>query len=159
MVAVLFAVPTFLAQPPQGDELKVDKPFDDVTLVQIKESLDKANIGKPFKIDGSDNNDNHIPKGRILCYITNDNRYGKLKVVEYGYNLTVKWVTYDEDGGVFSKGGQLVVRGTWGCDLDYGVEGSKGKSKIDFWWQQVEKPVLYFVFLNGAVFTIYPNNN
>jgi hypothetical protein len=39
--------------------------------------------------------------------------------------------------------------------LDYGVEGDKGRSKVDFWWEQVDRTVRRLVFRNGAVFTAY----
>jgi hypothetical protein len=156
LAAVLFLVPALPAQPPKGDGPQGDKPFDDVTLEQIKASVEEAKKGGADKIDGSDTKDNRIPNGTVLCYITSDKRYGKLKVVEYGYDLAVKWVTYDGKGGVFSKGDKLVVRGTWSCDLDAGVEGDPAApAKDDFWWEQVDQAVRRLVFRNGAVFAVY----
>ena len=155
LATVLFMIPALHGQPAKGDNPKRDAPFDTITLEQIKESVDNARKAGETRIDGSDNKNNRIPKGTILCYVTSDNRYGKLVVLEYGYNLAIKWVTYAEDGGVFSEGDRLVVRGTWPCDLDYGVEGNKGKSKPDFWWQQVDGTVRYLAFRNGAVFRVH----
>ena len=164
LATVLFMIPALHGQPAKGDNQR-DAPFDTITLKQIKESVDNARKAGETRIDGSDNKNNRIPKGTILCYVTSDNRYGKLEVLEYDYNLAIKWVTYAEDGrrrsgprsrGVFSEGDRLVVRGTWTCDLDYGVGGNEGKSKPDFWWQQVDGTVRYLVFRNGAVFTVYP---
>src|SRR5262245_22295479 len=160
LAAVLFTAALLHAQPTTGDErkgdtLKGDKSFDDVTLKQIKEAVDAAKKEKREKIDGSDTKDNEMPKGTILCFVTDQKRYGKLKVLEYGYDLTIKWVTYDEKGNVFSKGDKLVVRGTWGCDLDYGVEGDEGKSPTDFWWEQRDKKRRYITSQRGAVLTVY----
>ena len=46
-------------------------------------------------IDGSDNEGNQIPVGTVLAFKTNENRYGKMIIDEYGYNLTLRWTTYD----------------------------------------------------------------
>jgi hypothetical protein len=149
-------IPALHGQPAKGNNPKRDARFDTITLAQIKKSVDNARKAGETRIDGSDNKNNRIPTGTILCYVTSDNRFGKLEVLEYGYNLAIKWVTYAKDGGVLSEGDRLVVRGTWPCDLDYGVEGNKGKSKPDFWWEQVDGTVRYLAFRNGAVFTVYP---
>ena len=154
LAIVVFLAAALYAEPPK-DPTKGDQPFNGLTFKQIKELVDRAKKDKETKIDGSDNNHNQIPQGTILCYVTDDGRYGKLKVLEYGYNLAVKWVTYDKEGGVFSNGDRLVVRGTWEYDLDYGVEGGKGRSKVDFWWEQVNRTVRCLVFRNGAVLTVY----
>ena len=153
-LAFVLAVASVLhAQPPKGDGPKADKPFDDITPRQIKELVDE---GKTMaKLDGSDNKDNKIRPGTILIYVTNEKRYGKLKILEYGYNLTIQWVTYDKDGNVFSKRDHAVVKGTWEYDLDYGVEGDKGKSKVDFWWEQVDETNRFWIGQNGAAFLVY----
>jgi hypothetical protein len=160
LAAVLFAASIVYAQQPRQDALKskkgdskADKAFEAITAKQIKDLI--ANGHGMTKINGSENKDNQIPQGTILVYVTNEKRYGKLKILEYGYNLTIKWVTYDKDGGVFSKGDHLIVKGTWSYDLDYGVEGGKGKSKVDFWWEQVDKTERFWTAKNGAAFALY----
>lgn len=133
-----------------------DKTFDGISHNQIKDLVEKAKKNERTSLDGSDTKDNRIPQGTILCYVTSDKRYGKLKVVEYGYNLKLKWVTYAQDGSVSSKGDGLVIRGTYTCDLDKGVEGDKDtKLKDDFWWQQKSKTVRSLTFQNGAVCFVY----
>jgi hypothetical protein len=81
-------------------------------------------------------------------------RYGKCKVVKYGYNLELKWLTYDGTGKVFSKGDKLVVRGTWSCDLDSGKEAAGGV--VDFWWEQATRQKRYLVPRRRAVLVVYP---
>jgi hypothetical protein len=153
-LAVVLSVASVLhAQPPKGAAPKADKAFDDITQRQIKKLI--GNGEGMTKIEGSDNKDNKIPQGTILLYVTNENRYGKLKILEYGYNLTIRWVTYDNDGGVFAKGDRLVVKGTWNYDLDYGVEGDEGKSRVDFWWEQVDETNRFWIGQNGAAFLVY----
>jgi hypothetical protein len=46
--------------------------------------------------------------------------------------------------------GQLVVRGTWHCDLDAGAESSTA----DFWWEQATATERYLTPENGAVFFV-----
>jgi len=104
------------------------------------------------KINGSNNASNQIPIGTILLYQTNEGRYGKLEIVSYGYDLTVKWTTYNPDGSVYSEGDNLVIHGTCSCDLDLGVESS---TSSDFWWEQVTAVERYLVPENGARFAVY----
>lgn len=47
------------------------------------------------KIDGSDNADNKMPRGTVIAYKTKKGRLGKLIVDDYGYNLTIRWRTFD----------------------------------------------------------------
>ena len=47
------------------------------------------------KIDGSNLPSNQIPRGTIVAYKTNEGRLGKFIVDEYGYNLTISWVTLE----------------------------------------------------------------
>ena len=61
----------------------------------------------------------------------------------------MKWVTYDQDGRVFSKGNRLVVKGTYEYDLDRGVEADTGKG--DVWWEQVDRKSRRLVAQNGAL--------
>lgn len=46
------------------------------------------------KIDGSDSS-NRLPAGTVIAYKTNEGRLGKFIVDESGYNLTIRWRTYD----------------------------------------------------------------
>ena len=81
-------------------------------------------------------------------------RYGKLQVLSSDYKLKIKWVTYDSDGSVFSRGDNLLIKGTWQYDLDYGQEGKHSKSKPDFWWNITGKTKRYIKPREGAKFAI-----
>jgi hypothetical protein len=105
-------------------------------------------------INGSDNLSNQIPTGTILLYQTKSGRYGKLEIVSYGYNLTLRWKTYNADGTTYSEGNNLVINGTWCCDLDEGVQTSYGAG-ADFFWRQDTEVIRYIVPLNSARFAIY----
>jgi len=106
-------------------------------------------------IDGSDNEKNQIPEGTIVLYKTDENRYGKLKILDYDYNLEIKYVTYNADGSVFSSSNSLVIKGTWIYDLDKGIEAKYSSSAGDFWWRQVNTVTRYLVPRNGAQFGLY----
>jgi hypothetical protein len=49
----------------------------------------------PAPIDGSANASNRIPAGTVVAYKTSEGHLGKFIVDEYGYNLTIRWRTYD----------------------------------------------------------------
>jgi hypothetical protein len=98
-------------------------------------------------INGSDSDSNQIPAGTVVLYLTSEGRYGKFRVSEYGYNLTLQWATYGSDDSTYSEGTSLLVHGTWQCDLDLGVEGDLS---ADFFWMQATEVERYMVPRNGA---------
>jgi hypothetical protein len=130
-----------------------------LTADQIKSLFENSKQNPLAKIDGSDNDDHQIPIGTILLYVTDENRYGYLEILEYGYNLTIKWVTFDKAGKIFAKGDKLLIKGTWLYDLDYGIEGPNGKSRVDFWWEQVDRTRRFVVPKSGAKFLIHESKN
>ena len=75
----------------------------------------------------------------IVLYQTNEGRYGKFQVLEYGFNLKIQWHTFRPNETRHS-GGELVVRGTFECDLDAGTEGS---ASADFQWRMVSATERY----------------
>jgi hypothetical protein len=105
------------------------------------------------QIDGSDAT-NDLPDGTIVVYLTNEGRYGKLQVITWGYNLTIKWVTYDFDYSIYSSGDSLEISGTWSCDLDAGLEVTSSPER-DFFWEQVSGTERYLTPQNGAEFALY----
>lgn len=85
---------------------------------------------------------NQLVPGAIVIYETNKGRFGKFQVLEYGYNLTLRWVTYDRDGRVHSRG-KCTIRGTFDADLDEGGEATSAAA--DFLWKQVTATERYTV--------------
>lgn len=119
-----------------------DVEFDTIKLEEIKSAhLSSARI-----------NGNNIPASTILLYRSSEGRYGKLLIKTHGYNLTLKWRTFNLDGSLFSKGDNLVIRGTYSCDLDLGKES---RTSSDFWWQQVTATERYLNPENEAKFALY----
>lgn len=47
------------------------------------------------RIDASNLTYNQIPQRTVVAYKTNEGRFGKLIVDEYGYNLTIRWMTFE----------------------------------------------------------------
>jgi len=45
-------------------------------------------------INGSNNNQNKLTAGTVIGIKTNQGRYAKMRVDQYGYNLKITWVTY-----------------------------------------------------------------
>jgi outer membrane protein assembly factor BamB/thiol-disulfide isomerase/thioredoxin len=120
--------------------------FESVTFSQVK--------GADFsttKVNGSSTEDNQLLPGTVLAARTNQGQYVKLMIEEYGYNLVISWVTYDETGEVHSKGTDLKIRGTRSYDLDSGQEA---KEDADLWWEQVDKTERYLVPTNNALFVV-----
>ena len=49
------------------------------------------------EINGSNNASNQIPTGIVVACITSEERYCKFRIDNYGYNLTISWVTYNKN--------------------------------------------------------------
>ncbi len=49
------------------------------------------------RINGSDNQTNDLLPGSTVIYKTKEGRYGKLEVLQYGYDLQINWTTFDEN--------------------------------------------------------------
>jgi hypothetical protein len=116
-------------------------------------ALDRADIAamdadlSASAISGSDGS--QFWPGTYFAYITASGRYGKFIVEKYepdvNHRLTIGWTTYNADGSIYSTGTGLVIRGTWTCDLDLGVEGGTGE---DCQW----------AIINSTTRSLYPSN-
>jgi hypothetical protein len=119
------------------------------------QAITPYNIGEVRNlINGSADGRNQIPTGTVLVYETNEGNNGKMQILEYGYNLRIKWVTYRPGGKILSRGNDLLVKGTYLYDLDRGVEVKTSDSGADFWWEQADTVHRYLVFENRALFTV-----
>jgi hypothetical protein len=106
--------------------------YDDLNrtaIVSLYSQMSTSNI------DASDGNE--FNPGTYFIYRTSAGRYGKFIVENWqpggtpANQLTIAWVTYNTSGTVYSSGTGLVIRGTYHCDLDLGLETS---TNSDFWW-------------------------
>lgn len=121
--------------------------FDACDISAMAGEMSNADI---YGSDGSD-----FWPGTWFIYETSDSRYGKM-IVEaldktQNNKLTLGWTTYNSDGSVYSRGTELVVRGTYLYDLDEGLETSTG---ADFQWHIVSSTVRYLDPRNGALFKL-----
>ncbi|MBP8604738.1 MAG: right-handed parallel beta-helix repeat-containing protein [Phycisphaerae bacterium] len=116
-------------------------------VVTLESQMSTASI---YGSDGMEFN-----PGTYFVYKTSAGRYGKFIVEQLtpseNHKLTLGWVTYNADGTVYSSGTGLIVRGTYNCDLDVGLETSVG---ADFQWVQATSTVRYLYPKNGAKFKL-----
>ena len=127
--------------------LTVAQSFSEITLADIM-----AITLSSDPINGSDNAMNRIPAGTIVLYRTDEGRYGLLEIAATGLDLTVNWRTYSVSGSVYSQGTALVVRASWTCDLDRGIEGA---ASADFQWHLVTQTERYLEPRGGAAFGVF----
>lgn len=125
-------------------------PYSDLTkdhIAAMEAEMSTASI------DASDGNE--FMPGTYFIYKTDEGRFGKFMVENYepdeSCRLTIKWATYNADGSVFSQGARLVIRGTWTCDLDFGLETVTGK---DWNWVLQTSTVRRLFPQNGAKFKL-----
>ncbi len=104
------------------------------------------------------NTDNQLPVGQIVIYKTTMGLFGKFRVKLFqpgvSNDLYIEWVTYFIDGSVYSSGSNLLIRGTWSCDLDAGIEVVSDPSQ-DFFWNQQTSSERYIQPQNGAILSLY----
>ncbi|MCK5001358.1 MAG: hypothetical protein KAS23_17560, partial [Anaerohalosphaera sp.] len=118
------------------------------TIAWLDGTMSTANI---YGSDGME-----FKPGTYFIYKTDIGRYGKFIVegldTADNNKLTIGWVTYRSNGTVLSSGTGLVIRGTWHCGLDTGVESPSSGS--DFWWYMLSSTVRYLHPENGAKFRL-----
>jgi hypothetical protein len=91
---------------------KAKDAFDRIGFMQLKGEVDNAKATPRLAIDGSDTAANQLTPGTILVYRTSDGNYGKLQVIEYGYNLIIRWQTYKPSGQKVAVNFRLLFHST-----------------------------------------------
>jgi hypothetical protein len=123
--------------------------FDMIEAIESYGHMSGANI------DSSDGDE--FNPGTYFVYKTSQSRLGKFLVENWepgaltNNQLTIAWVTYNTDGSVYSSGSGLIIRGTYSCDLDLGVETSTDR---DFAWVQSTSTTRYLDPTNAATFKL-----
>lgn len=126
--------------------------FGSISLSDIQSaSLSSAGI------NGNNDASNQMKTGTMIVYKTRNGKYGKLVIAEYGYNLRIKWRTYNSNGTLASQGDNLLIRGTYSCDLEAGRETTRQTG--DFFWQQATSVIRSLTPVNGATFKLYSVSN
>lgn len=86
-------------------------------------------------------------RAAIVFFKTSSGRYAVAEAYA-GTNLYLRNLrVYNADGSDHLQRDELVIRGTYLCDIDSGSETS---TNADFWWQAVRPGVNYLVPRNGA---------
>jgi ABC-type phosphonate transport system ATPase subunit len=72
-------------------------------------------------ITGNNDASNKLVPGNVFAVITNQGNYAKVKVISYGYDLQIQWVTYHFNpayvvlgAGYSATGRRQVEQGYWG---------------------------------------------
>jgi hypothetical protein len=99
--------------------------------------------------------------GDAYVFTTNEGRLGKFEVKsiipQENYKLTIHVVIFNEDGSIAKEKTDVVINGTWACDLDAAQE-SISFTVVDFAWSRSTATVTYFSPMNGAKFAKYSYN-
>lgn len=124
------------------------------THIRKKESLMSD---APIQVSGV-NNGVSWELGDVYLYRTRSGLFGKFRVgaIEQAQNhrLTISAVTYKDDGSVHGQAEKLVIRGTFGADLEALAESISG-SDLDFFWQRQNQETTIFNPTNGAAFIVH----
>lgn len=97
--------------------------------------------------------------GDVIVYKTSEGRYGKFEILSIdqadNYKLTIKLTTFADNGSVFISTNNLVIRGTYLCDLDTAIEMGINGTDEDFHWNRQTSTLTYLSPYNGAKFLKY----
>ncbi|BAX79637.1 hypothetical protein ALGA_1251 [Labilibaculum antarcticum] len=102
-----------------------------------------------------------LQNGTTIIYGTSDGYLGKMEVLDVdqndNYKLTVRYVTYDDNGSVHSKSDHLEIGGTYTCDLDKGKTEDLISSEEDFWLNRSDDKSTTIVQSENTGFYVVPN--
>ncbi len=139
-------VTTPIATPKSFDEIKQ-------TDIQAKNSLLSNS-----DIKASDATGIKWENGTVVIFKTNTGTYGKFEVVNIekanNYALIVNITLFNSDGTIKSTTNNLLIRGTYQCDLDIPIEGKSGL-ELDFYWTRPTALETSLSPTNGAKFLKY----
>jgi OOP family OmpA-OmpF porin len=137
------------------------------------DKLDRKAIGAA--LEGKDETDNgvfrSIPisnqagiingEGSIIIYATTGGKLGKMEILDVdknnNYELTVKFVTYNYNGSVYSQSNKMQIEGTYGCDLDEGYSGDVDRSDAEFFLGRQDKSTTRLRQTDETILRVYSN--
>lgn len=139
----------------KDDDVKKPANYADISLADIKakESLLSGNTISSTNAGGI------IWKpGDVYIFKTRSGRFGKFRVVSINaasnYDLTIAAVIYNQDGSIAEQRDSIVIRGTWGCNLEILAE-DPDPLDLDFHWGRANSTDTYLSPENGARFMKY----
>lgn len=131
------------------------KPYSELTRTEIAAMEAEMSTAS---IDASDGNE--FMPGTYVIYKTNEGRFGKFIVDNYeptgptvNHKLTIRWVTYDGNGSVYTYGSGLAINGTYRCDLDLGQETTE-YAVSDWFWNMLTSTTRRLESTNSAKFKL-----
>ncbi|MRT93142.1 OmpA family protein [Ancylomarina sp. 16SWW S1-10-2] len=102
-----------------------------------------------------------LENGTTIIYSTSDGYLGKMEILNVdeqdNYKLTIRFVTYNNDGSVHSESNHLEIQGTYTCDLDKGKSDGLISSEEDFWLSRQGAKEATIVQREYTVFYVVPN--
>jgi hypothetical protein len=129
--------------------------FDQIKLTDIQ---NRSSLMTATNILASDVVGILWAKGTVVIFKTTEGTFGKLEVVNIekvnNYALILNITIYNANGTTKNIIKGLLIRGTWGCNLDMPSEETVGL-KSDFFWDRPTQFETYLAPKNGAVFLKY----
>ncbi len=157
-VLVLLVLSQASCKKDKKTETTEPRTFSEITLSHIKQ---KEALMSDEAIQTSGVNGVGWKAEDVYVYRTRSGLYGKFRVgtIEpaVNYRLTITAVTYKPDGTVHNEIEKLVIRGTFGANLEDMVEGVSN-SDIDFRWVRQSQVNTMFTPTNGGAFIVYRLN-
>ena len=137
------------------------KAFEDITYQDIK-NLESKFSSNTFGVGSSTGKGPQI--GAVILYKTKSGVLGKMRISNFTSgvvsDLTFDMVNYNLDGSseLLIKNGVL-IKNTWGADLDNGIQASVNPAETDFYWNTVGllNNEHSFKPQNSAKFYVYSN--
>ena len=112
------------------------------------------------KIDISRNEKRMLNDGDILVYLTDEDRLGKMVILELDKNesgmLLFDFVTYDKDGKVFTEKKDVKFHSSYVFDFDKGIF-PKEIEGVKLWWHSIDDIEMYLVPSAPTKLLKYPN--
>jgi len=119
--------------------LENDRYFQTMDKNVVNDFID----GPPNRIWQLQDSGFKIKEGDIILYVTSDAHLGKLKVLKITKeSLTIKYVTFDDYGDVFTQASSLNIPNNFSCELDYGNAYEDKMYLQDFRFKNGDKPLL-----------------
>ena len=137
-------VPT--AAPANYDQIKLTDIQNRSSLMTATDILASDFIGILWK------------KGSVFIFKTSDGTFGKFEVVDIlkvnNYALILNVTLFYANGTTKNIINGLLIRGTWGCNLDLPEEDTRSLQS-DFFWDRSTQFGTFLIPKNGAVFLQY----
>ncbi len=100
------------------------------------------------KINISRNEKRMLNDGDILIYLTDEDRLGKMLILELDKNrsgiLLFDFVTYDKDGKILVEKKEIKLQASYIFDFDKGIIPEKIEG-VELWWHNIDDMEMYLV--------------